>query len=197
MHDIPLFPLNIFLLPGDFTQLYIFEERYKQLINECVEKNQPFGIPFSSRINTLKLGSLVKVSEVIKRHPSGEIDILVQSVGLFRLNQFNFQKEDKLYPTGDISGLEKVENFSASPSLMDKFKKYLLEYGNVANKLLSVKQLLVFDIANELYLTEVEKLELLRCETKEEYNSFLENYLHYLNLLEEQEKSVYQNIYLN
>lgn len=197
MHDVPLFPLNIFLLPGDFTQLYIFEERYKQLVNECVEKDIPFGIPFSSRMNTLKLGSLVKVSEVIKRHASGELDILVQSIGLFRLNEFSFQKEDKLYPTGAISDVQNVENFPASRSLMDKFKKYLLEYGSVANKLLSVNQLLVFDIANELYLTEIEKLELLRCETKEEYNTYLENYIHYLNLLEMQEKSVYQNIYLN
>jgi Lon protease-like protein len=32
--DIPLFPLNVVLMPGAPLPLHIFEERYKQMVNE-------------------------------------------------------------------------------------------------------------------------------------------------------------------
>jgi len=42
--DLPLFPLNTVLFPGMLLPLHIFEERYKLMINRCVEKKQPFGV---------------------------------------------------------------------------------------------------------------------------------------------------------
>jgi Lon protease-like protein len=47
MKNHPLFPMNFFLLPGEFTQLYIFEDRYKQLVKECFKEGGTFGIPYS------------------------------------------------------------------------------------------------------------------------------------------------------
>lgn len=41
---LPLFPLNTVLFPGMLLPLHIFEERYKLMINRCVEKKQPFGV---------------------------------------------------------------------------------------------------------------------------------------------------------
>ena len=42
--DLPLFPLNTVLFPGMLLPLHIFEERYKLMINRCVEKKQAFGV---------------------------------------------------------------------------------------------------------------------------------------------------------
>ena len=42
--NLKLFPLNKVLFPGMPLYLNIFEERYKQLINECIEENAPFGV---------------------------------------------------------------------------------------------------------------------------------------------------------
>jgi len=43
--ELPLFPLNnIVLFPGMQLPLHIFEERYKTMINHCIEHNTPFGI---------------------------------------------------------------------------------------------------------------------------------------------------------
>ncbi len=39
-----LFPLNAVLFPGMVLPLHIFEERYKAMIGDCVERNEPFGI---------------------------------------------------------------------------------------------------------------------------------------------------------
>lgn len=42
--DMPLFPLNTVLFPGMVLPLHIFEERYKVMINRCLEESRPFGV---------------------------------------------------------------------------------------------------------------------------------------------------------
>ena len=44
MYDLPLFPLRTVLFPGAPLRLHIFEDRYKRMINTCLENNQPFGV---------------------------------------------------------------------------------------------------------------------------------------------------------
>ncbi len=41
---LPLFPLNLVLFPGQDLPLHIFEERYKDMIRECLEQDIPFGV---------------------------------------------------------------------------------------------------------------------------------------------------------
>nr|MBA2536404.1 ATP-dependent protease [Actinomycetota bacterium] len=43
MDEIGLFPLELVLLPGERLPLHIFEERYKELIGECIEEGGAFG----------------------------------------------------------------------------------------------------------------------------------------------------------
>ncbi|MEA2147147.1 MAG: hypothetical protein QOG59_2734, partial [Solirubrobacteraceae bacterium] len=35
--EFPLFPLGIVALPGELVPLHIFEDRYKLMMNECLE----------------------------------------------------------------------------------------------------------------------------------------------------------------
>lgn len=44
MAELPLFPLNTVLFPGMQLKLHIFEERYKLMINECIDAKTPFGV---------------------------------------------------------------------------------------------------------------------------------------------------------
>lgn len=39
-----LFPLNAVLFPGAALNLHVFEPRYKQMINECLETGEGFGV---------------------------------------------------------------------------------------------------------------------------------------------------------
>lgn len=42
--ELPLFPLNVVLFPGMLLPLHIFEERYKDMIGACIEREKPFGV---------------------------------------------------------------------------------------------------------------------------------------------------------
>jgi Lon protease-like protein len=42
--DLPLFPMNTVLFPGMVLSLHIFEERYKLMINRCLEEERSFGV---------------------------------------------------------------------------------------------------------------------------------------------------------
>jgi ATP-dependent Lon protease len=44
METLPLFPLNTVLFPGQLLPLHIFEPRYRQMIGECVQHGQSFGV---------------------------------------------------------------------------------------------------------------------------------------------------------
>jgi Lon protease-like protein len=43
-HRIRLFPLNTVLFPGAKLQLHVFEPRYKQMIAECLDEGEAFGV---------------------------------------------------------------------------------------------------------------------------------------------------------
>lgn len=42
--DVPLFPLRTVLFPGMTLALKVFEERYKLMIGECLERERSFGV---------------------------------------------------------------------------------------------------------------------------------------------------------
>jgi len=42
--ELPIFPLNTVLFPGGTLPLHIFEERYKLLVQVCVQEQRPFGV---------------------------------------------------------------------------------------------------------------------------------------------------------
>ena len=116
-----LFPLRIFLFPGEQTTLHIFEPRYLQLINECLNKNEAFGIPYQGKTTLSELGSLVKVIQILKKYDNGELDVLVECSTNFKINHFEGKKKDKLYPCGTILQIIKSE-FNPSEELKDHAK---------------------------------------------------------------------------
>ncbi len=44
MYQLPLFPLETVLFPGMPIHLHIFEPRYRQMVNQCLALDQPFGV---------------------------------------------------------------------------------------------------------------------------------------------------------
>ena len=86
MPDIPLFPLNVVLMPGAPMPLHIFEERYKQMVNECLEGESEFGMVLADESGTRGVGCTARIVELVERYEDGRMLILVEGSRRFRLN---------------------------------------------------------------------------------------------------------------
>src|SRR5205807_10030429 len=75
---LPLFPLDLVLLPGVPLPLHIFEPRYKEMIKECLEKKSQFGIVRAKEEAFVNTGCTAEVMNVLKTYPDGRMNILVE-----------------------------------------------------------------------------------------------------------------------
>jgi len=106
---IPVFPLGIVVYPGELVNLHIFEPRYKQLVNECHKEGKPFGIPtvIDNRLN--EMGTLVKITEVVKVYDNGEMDIRTQGMRVFRVLELIKSVPDKLFSGAIVNYPDNIE----------------------------------------------------------------------------------------
>ena len=84
---IPLFPLGLVLLPLMPLPLHIFEERYKSMIGECLEKNKEFGIVYFNGSDIQAIGCTASIHKVVKRYNDGRLDILTRGEMRFEINE--------------------------------------------------------------------------------------------------------------
>lgn len=85
MSEIGLFPLGVVLLPTERLPLHIFEERYKELIGECLQGEREFGLVFSDDDGMRTAGTRAAVVDVIERFPDGRLNVVVEGKDRFRI----------------------------------------------------------------------------------------------------------------
>lgn len=103
MSEIPLFPLNVVLMPGAPLPLHIFEDRYKQMVDECLESGDEFGMVLADESGTRQVGCTAKIVELVQRYDDGRMVILVEGTRRFKLNNV---MTGKPYYVGDVEYLE-------------------------------------------------------------------------------------------
>jgi Lon protease-like protein len=95
----PLFPLGLVLIPHELVPLHIFEERYKLMIGECIERESEFGIVWLADDGLKEIGCSARISRVLERFEDGRLNVLVEGSAPFRLLR---RIEDLPYPAGDV-----------------------------------------------------------------------------------------------
>lgn len=103
MSDIPLFPLNVVLMPGAPLPLHIFEDRYKQMVNECLEGETEFGMVLADEDGTREVGCTARIVELVERYEDGRMLVLVEGSRRFKLNNI---MTGKPYYVGEIEYLQ-------------------------------------------------------------------------------------------
>lgn len=157
---IPMFPLNMVLLPGETTKLYIFEDRYRQMVDDCLDNDASFGIPYMEKGKVQRFGSEVKINRVLKTYENGSMDILVEGTGLFHMLEFTEVLRPKLYGAGLIEYINSSQKIILN-NLQDATVNY---FSTVQNKIIdyeTVSKLNVFSVASALQLTTAEKYKLI------------------------------------
>ena len=62
--EIGIFALPTVLVPGERMPLHIFEDRYKRLIGDCLERDDEFLLLYADEEGTRELGCGARVEEV-------------------------------------------------------------------------------------------------------------------------------------
>jgi Lon protease-like protein len=177
---IPVFPLGIVVYPGESLNLHIFEPRYKQLINECYAEKKPFGMPtvLSKKLN--EMGTLVLITEMVKKYDNGEMDIKTQGLRVFRILEVIKSVPDKLYGGAIVNYPENVEG-PGKRELMEKVGKAIREL----HRLLNISkdfakpddELTCYDVAHHAGLSLEEEYELLSLFREEQRQEYLKRHL--------------------
>jgi Lon protease-like protein len=96
---LPLFPLDLVLFPHTNLPLHIFEERYKEMIHDCMENNWEFGMLAVEDDKVKNIGCTASISEVAARFDDGRLNILVRGQRRFEVMDLD---EEKSYLRGQV-----------------------------------------------------------------------------------------------
>lgn len=102
VQDFPLFPLGIVALPTESVPLHVFEDRFRTMIEECLDGESEFGIVWLSEDELKPIGCACEIDEVLERTDDGRFTILVRGTRVFRLLE---RQDDLPYPAGIVEFL--------------------------------------------------------------------------------------------
>jgi Lon protease-like protein len=176
---IPLFPLNVVLLPGEHLPLHIFEPRYRRMVRECLEAKSPFGMLLALPDGIVRVGCSAEILNITKHYEDGRMDIL--TVGRHPYRIADLFTDDPLLQ-GRVDYLEDEE------SLLDPRKrKELIELYEACYTLLSAgmprsleesrPEVLSFAIAGALPMDLLWKQQILELRSEAERQDRLLTYL--------------------
>ncbi len=112
--EIGLFPLGLVLLPTEQVPLHIFEPRYRELIAECIDDEQPFGLVYADDDGLRRVGTLATVVEVTDRFEDGRLNIVVEGGERFRLVDLT---DGRSFHTGTVEALDDEDDPPSAPDV--------------------------------------------------------------------------------
>ena len=103
MARIGLFPLELVLVPTERVPLHVFEPRYQELVGECLERGEEFGIVLTKESGDVHhVGTRAAIVEVLQVLPDGRMHIVVEGGDRFRLLEVD---HDRSFDTGTVEEL--------------------------------------------------------------------------------------------
>ena len=176
---LPLFPLNSVVFPGETLRLYIFEPRYKQLIKECSDQGNTFGIPPIMDNQVVNIFTEVELSRIDRTYEGGEMDIHVKGIRRAKILRYDEVAPGKLYPGGEIAWLDSDER--GNPELQELVFNLFVELNNALGfqrvELSDLPQLHSFGIGHQVGLTPDQECKLLGMDSEAGRLSFLRDHL--------------------
>jgi len=101
--ELGLFPLSLVLLPSERIPLHIFEERYQELIGECLAGDDEFGLVYADDDGIREIGTRAGVVEVLERFDDGRMNVLIEGRERFRLLELT---SGRSFHTGEVTPVD-------------------------------------------------------------------------------------------
>lgn len=139
MFKLPLFPLDTVLFPGMPLPLHIFEDRYKQMIQDCLDQDLPFGVVLilhgreahGPLAEPHRIGCTARILNV-QTISDGHLDITTVGQHRFRIHSLDY---DSPYLVGEVEYYPMVAD---DPIKLTQAAKHLShkvrEYMNILNE---------------------------------------------------------------
>ena len=157
--------------------LHIFEERYKQLINDCRNEAVTFGIPVYIN-NSIAFGTEVQLVEVVNTYEGGEMDVVCIARQVFRVLSFENQMEGKLYAGGEVEFLD-LENDADDQLRQEVLEKIEMLYDlmEVPFTKIAPKQFNSYSLAHKMGLSFEQEYSLLQIPKETDRLLFIKQHL--------------------
>ena len=180
-NELPLFPLNVVLFPGALLPLHIFENRYRQMTQFCIDHKRPFGVVL------IKSGR--EVGEAAMPHRVGTTAKIIDAtrledgrMNLITIGQHRFEiaetRQDLSFLVGRVRIVDRTEGPSGLDRLAQKARESYRAYETSLAKLFpqweAVSQIpidaqqLAYQIGTRLQAPLIEKQRLLETYSIEE-----------------------------
>jgi ATP-dependent Lon protease len=102
LESLPLFSLTTVLYPDEVLPLHVFEPKYKQMVEDCLANDAPFGVILNREGVLEDIGCTASITKVTAVGENGEKDIIVTGMERFRIREVF---RNQLYLTADIDAL--------------------------------------------------------------------------------------------
>ena len=120
---IPLFPLDIVLLPQMPLPLHIFEPRYKLMIRRCLDEKREFGMVLAANQGVATVGCTAEIVRTVREYPDGRMDILSEGRAVFRLDELLGEKEYYEGRVQYISDLPYLRDLNKEAKILEAFSE--------------------------------------------------------------------------
>jgi Lon protease-like protein len=181
--DLPLFPLKTVLFPRMALPLHIFEPRYREMIQRCLDEEIGFGVVLiksgeevGETAEPYSVGTVARILDA-KPLPDGQLNLITMGVVRFRLLQTH---ADHPYLSGDVARWEdEMGDLKSLPRVTrvahQIYKEYVTDLLDLSGAEASPHQklapddpqILSYAIAVNLQIPNEEKQTLLEMETVE------------------------------
>jgi ATP-dependent Lon protease len=160
--ELGLFPLAIVLVPTERIPLHIFEPRYRELIDECIELGQEFGLALATGDGAVhEIGTRARIAQVIAELEDGSMNIVVEGGERFRLLELTTGRS---FTTGIVEPVLDDDEPAASDDV-DRALELFSELAEVSDSDVdmpdSLSPLLDFELAARVEFAVEAKQELL------------------------------------
>ena len=133
---LPLFPLSVVLFPGTPLPLHIFEQRYRQLLADCLEGDRRFGItPITAADAPPEPGTVGCVAEirVNQELPDGRSNIVV--LGGERFVVSSMLDEPTPYFVASVQSFEDDPGTAPDPERIERLREQFTAYAALVREL--------------------------------------------------------------
>ena len=125
---IPLFPINISILPDELIPLHIFEDRYKKMVSKSLERNKEFGIIYKQKEDMKNIGCSVSIKKVYQKYDDGKYDILIQGQKRFEIKSLFKESELLIGEVEFLNEFYEMADKNKFNKVLDKYLKLLLTF---------------------------------------------------------------------